>query len=241
MTFTLFFVLFSGGSLYGQLVYRSLFLSAVGVYAISLTKRFEGEVPSVYVLLRMESFQYGALAFFWIFTRWHYLKVIPFFYFSAMHTAEFMSSRLQPGSAIASHLNKFLNVDGPKLLKFIAYVNTLLLVRLFLDVLTFRPGSGISLLVYAFFFRIQVAYSVDTSNAMVDIKNRIETFVEGPKAPAKVKELWAQLKDASNSQQPAALDPKTARERAAQITELRQQELKDEKAAQEKFLQSKKF
>lgn len=183
----------------------------------------------------MDSFQFGALAFFWIFSRWHIIKVFPFLYYSTMHTSEFVKSKLEPGSSLAARIEKFQNVDSVKLGQVVSYVDVLIFLRLFLDVITFRKGSFFSLLVFGFFYRIRVAYSAQTYKTLNQLVSNIDTFMNGPKVPAKVKQIWTQVKETTSSQESATLDPSIARERAEQIRKMREQDAEEAKLAQEKF------
>lgn len=239
LVFTFFYIIFLGGSLCGQIAYRLIFIFSTAAYGLSLNQRFQGQRPSFFVLLRMDSFQYGALGFFWLFTTWHFIKIVPFIYFSAMHASDFIAAQLKTDSTLRTNLNRFQRVDGPRLLKLINYNNLLVLGRLILDVITFRNGSMLSLLVFLFYYRIRIAYSPATLEVLQEVRAKIDELSENPKVPAKVKEAWSNLKQLMDSRDHAVLDPKTAREKAAKVKEIRAKEAEEARIAKEQYAKQK--
>lgn len=235
MVFTLFFLVFQGGSFYGNIAYRAIFVSTTVTYLLSLFQRFQGQRPSFYVLLRMDSFQYGALGFFWLFTKWHFIKIIPFAFFSAMHTAEYVSQELKPGTKLAADIEKFFDTMGEKLYRGVAWCNIVIGFRLILDCLAVRRGSSISLLAFGFFYRIRIAYSPVTAEVLQELLAKVDTLANHPKSPAKVKDIWSKIKEAIDNYETVSLDPKVARERIAKLKALREKEAKEEKLAEERF------
>lgn len=241
LIFTLLCIIFSGGTLLGQIAYRSIFISTTVVYSLSLLQRFQGEKPSTYVLLRMDSFQYGAIGFFWLFTKWHFIKIVPFAFFSSLHVSSFALQHLQPGSSLYSRVEKFQNVDGPKMMRIVVYSDLLVFLRLFLDLITFQNGTFFSILAFSFYYRIRLAYSPITQNVSEEVFARIDNFIASPKVPAKVKEIWANVKDAAGTHDSPTLDPTIARERAKQIRKMNQQDAQEAKMAREKFQKAQQF
>lgn len=183
----------------------------------------------------MDSFQYGSLAFFWLFTRWHLIKIIPFVFFSGMHMAEYVADELKPGTKISDDIHKLVSEHGATLYRYTAWCNITIFVRLFIDCLLLRHGSTVSLFVFALFFRIRVAYSPVTQQVIKDLLGHIDTLANNPKVPAKVQSYWAQIKNALENYEPTSLDPKAAREHIARLKALREKEALEEKLAEEKF------
>lgn len=226
--FTLTFVVFQGGSLLGQIFYRTLFLAATIAYGVSLYQRFGGVHPSFYVLLRMESFQYGALAALWLVSRYHWIKIVPFFAYSALQASDYIATEAQPGSALSQKIIDFRTNHIVEVSRYIAYANLAIYARIILEVITIRPGSTMTTLAYSLFFRIRLAYSPSQHESIEEIKQMIDSKMQHPKVPAKVKEVWDKATKNADSYEHFELDPKKAKEKA----ELRRKtQLEDNEAA----------
>lgn len=225
-----------GGSIYGQICYRLIWIYSTVAYSLSLYQRFQGEIPSFYVLLEMDSFQYGALGFFWLFTSHHFIKILPFAVFALLQGSEFIATDVMPGSSLAKKIQDFQAKYSNELMVKTTYINLLIILRLVLDLLLIKNGALLSLGVFAFYFRIRIAYSEITQNVLKDLEQKIDVAVSKPKTPKKIKDIWAKVKDMLFSHaSTSTLDPKEARRRAELMKELREKEIQEELQAQEAF------
>ena len=212
--FTLCFIVFQGSSLVGQIFYRTLFFSTTITYALSLYQRFGGVSPSFYVLLRMGSFQYGALGALWLISRWHWIKIVPFVAISVLQASGFVASDLQPGTPLARQIEDLKSKYIGQVSSGLGYVNLLIYARIILEVLTIRPGSTVATFAFSLFYRIRSAYSPDEMKALTELKQIIDTKIQNPKTPAKVKQLWENATKSAESYDRFELDPKQARVKA---------------------------
>lgn len=216
-----------GGSWVGQIVYRTLFLAVTITYSISLFQRFGGTIPSFYVMLRMESFQYGALGLLWLVSRYHWIKIVPFFGYSVLQASDYIATELQPGTPRSKKIVEFQKKYIQEITDYIAWANLAILLRIAIEVITIRRGSGVAALAYSLFFRIRLAYSPSQAKVLYDIKQFIDTKMEHPKVPAKIKEQWAGFNANAQSYDMFELDPKKAKAKA----EMRKKALLEDREA----------
>lgn len=231
--FTLCFVLFQGGTIVGQIFYRALFLSVVATYGLSLFKRFGGAHPSFYVLLRMESFQYGALGLLWLFSRYHWIKIVPFFAYSALQASDFVATEFRPDTPLAAQIVDFRTQHVEEITRCIAYANLAILARIVLEVITLRSGSGVAALAYALFLRIRTAYSPKQQQVMAEIKECIDTQMQNPKVPANVKKIWDRATNSAETYDSFELDPQRAKAKAERRQKVREADLREAAQARE--------
>jgi Transmembrane protein 33/Nucleoporin POM33 len=170
-------------------------------YTLSLRKKLNGQIPSFYALLPLESFQYGAIALLWLFSKGHLLKLIPFCAFSALQVAFFTSNKLLPGNNNAQKFEEFVSNNSRAIQRFVGWSDLLLFLRLLLDVFMIVPGSMICLVAYGIFLRIRFAYIAQAQETLRDVQAFIDNYANKPTSNPKIKEYWLRVKDALQTHQ----------------------------------------
>lgn len=208
-------MLFQGGSLVGQILYRTLFLAVSITYGLSLYHRFGGARPSFYVLLRMENFQYGFLGFLWLVSRWHWIKIVPYFGYSLLQASNYYATEVKPDSPISKQIEDLRTKHIAQFSEMLAHANLLVMLRIILEVITLRPGSTVAVLAYSFFLRIRFAYSGEQKKSFTTVKKTVDNLIDNPKTPAKIKDVYTKICTQLGTMDHYELDPKISREKAA--------------------------
>lgn len=218
-----------------RLIYRIVFLTAVATYSLSLShslgvKSGKREIP-VFAVLHLPTFQYGALAALWVISRHHLLKLTPYFVYSLLQVADHTAHKLHyETETIDYYLDKYAS----KLQRFVANCNVLLFVRLLLDVLMIRRGSGVSMIVYIFYFRLTMD-NPETASALKNMESHLDTFFNQSFIPAKVNQVWSRVKWQVDHRETYALTPEQ-KEREEEIKrQQKQKDLQEEKENEQKL------
>ena len=233
--FTLTFIFFKGGSLVGQIFYRGLFLAVSVTYGLALYQRFGGETPSFFVLLRMENFQYGILGLLWLISRYHWIKIVPFLGISLLQASYYVETELKPGTPLARQIEDFRTKHIVLLSEAIAWTNFLIMLRLFIELITFRRGSAVGFLAFGFFLRIRLAYSLEQQKVLLKLREVVEEKINQPSTPAKIKDLWLKATVSGEAYDHYELDPKKAKAKAAQKKKALEEDREAASKARETF------
>lgn len=181
----------------------------------------------------MESFQYGALGALWLVSRYHWIKIVPFFAYSALQASDYVATELRPGTPLAEKILTLRSNHIAEVSKYIAYANLAIFARIILEVLLLRTGSTMATLAYSLFFRIRLAYSPSQDETMEEIKSVINAKIQNPKVPAKVKDLWTKLSANADGYDKFELDPKKAKAKADLRKKTYMQDREEAKKARE--------
>lgn len=178
----------------------------------------------------MESFQYGALGLLWLVSRYHWVKIVPFFGYSVLQASDFIANELVPGTPRAKKILDLQKKYIKEITDYIAWANLAILLRIAVEVMTIRRGSGVAALAYSLFLRIRLAYSPSQAKVLYDIKGFVDAKMQHPKVPAKVKEYWNSVNANAQAYDVFELDPKKAKAKA----EMRRKALIDDREAAKK-------
>lgn len=184
-----------------KFLYRMTFVAVVITYGLSLRKKLNGQIPSFYALLPLESFQYGAIAVLWLVSKGHLLKLIPYCIHSGFQIAFFAANKLSSGTDNAQKLDKFMEANQKKIQRVIGWSDFLLFFRLLLDVFMLVPGSMVCLILYGVFLRIRIAYIAQVQDTIERVQQYIEDYANKPTTNPKIKKYWIRVKDALQSQE----------------------------------------
>lgn len=189
------YITLQGWRPWARVYYHSVFLVIVMTYGLSLRRKLQGQIPDIYALMPIDTFQYMALACIWFCTHGHFLKLVPYFVYSLLHSCDFIANRLYPGTTMSKDIKASISKHTLRLEKITVYSNLLLLGRLLLDVLLLRRGATIAFLAFCFFMRIRVAYTDITKDTLKEIESAIDTYIMNKEnIPQKYKEKWRLLK-----------------------------------------------
>lgn len=189
-------LLYHGSYGTGGLIYKSFFSATCVTYAISLIHALGGESPGFYSLLPLQTFQYGCLSFLWIWTWPHAIKILPFALYSSLHVSEFAKNYLsRTGKHTGTIFHGLADNIGPEAANWIAYLDLFMLVQLAFDFILIRKGAVVSLVVFGFFYRIQLMYSAITFNAFMDVYSRVDAQLTKSTVPKAIREPWMRLRN----------------------------------------------
>jgi hypothetical protein len=190
---TIGFLTFQSHATWVIYLYRVTLAATAITYGLSVRQKLKGGRPTIYGLLPLDSFQFGALACVWLFTHRNFVKLIPFMFVSILQAADFASTKLGMHDTVQPMLDK----GAYQVEDLIAHINVIMFGPLIVDVLLLRTGSFVSLLAYLFFYRLRLAFSLLTQTTVDNIMNGIDSRVE--KMPPRVQEMWKKAKRAVNS------------------------------------------
>lgn len=178
----------------------------------------------------MDNFQYGILGFLWFLSRYHWIKIVPFVAVSLLQASHYVETELRPGTPLAQQIEDFRTKNLAQLSEGVAWVNFLILLRLFIEMITFRQGSTVGLLAFGFFLRIRLAYSIEQKKVLLKLRDLINNKVDQPSTPAKIKDLWFKATISADTYDHYELDPKKAKVKA----ERRKKALEEDREAADK-------
>lgn len=176
-------------------------------YLIALTKKFNGQIPTIWTILPLENGQYGIISLFWIFYPRRVIKLVPFFVYAVLQVADFLATKVLSG-ANREKVKDLLNKHYENWEKVAAYANFIILVSLIIDVILLRTGSFISLCVFGFIYRIRVAYNPMTRHAIGTIMSKLDTLSN--KLPEKYQRQWKEARYALEHSESTPLTRDTA-------------------------------
>jgi hypothetical protein len=174
-------------------------VAVVITYSISLFKKTGAQNsargsaarrPSIFRLLSFQTFQYGALAVFWLVSKHHLLKLTPYLVYSSLQLLKFVRDSSEDKTKFQGILN---SESTYKLERVVADNNILLFLRLLLDLLMVRPGSGVSLLIYMFYFRLTMELP-PTKDALDNLEDQADKIFTNKAMPAIIQDLWKKAK-----------------------------------------------
>lgn len=180
----------------GGLIYKSFFSATCITYTLSLVHALDGETPGFYSLLPLRTFQYGFLSFLWIWTWPHAIKILPFALYSLLHVSEFAKNYLsRTGKHTGTIFHGLADHFGPQAAQVIAYLDMVMLLQLIWDFILIRRGAVVSLIVFGFFYRIQLMYSAISYNAFKDVYSRVDAQLSKPSMPKSIQQSWIRLRN----------------------------------------------
>jgi hypothetical protein len=212
------YALLQGHELWAVVLYRITFATIVMTYGISLRKKLLGQIPSFYALLPIETFQYWLLAIAWLVTSDYLLKLISYSVYSILQSANFVSTKLIPGTPNAEKIDRFISQHSHRMELAVSRVSLLLLLRLILDVLMVRMGSGLSLVAYGVFYRIRFEYAPLTRETLKEAEAILDRVFSYEKMPPKVTTIWKRVKYTVDNYQMYQLTPKKKEQPPAATT-----------------------
>ena len=178
-----------------RLLYRSTFVVAFFTYTVSLLQNLNGATPGFYALLPLGTFQFMILSALWVVTIPHTIKLIPFSLYSLLHVADAASSHHAESKSRKEISNKLSDSLAPKVIELRSYLDMWLLVELVRDCILIRPGAVVSLIVYVFFFRVQLMCSPLAHDAFMNVYHEINKFMIRDSTPKKLRDLWIRFRN----------------------------------------------
>ncbi|KAA8913203.1 hypothetical protein TRICI_003265 [Trichomonascus ciferrii] len=173
-----------------------VFVFAAVAYGVSVYKKsgHSHKRLSTLTLLQFQSFQYGVLALLWLISKRHLLKVVPYLIYSILQIANFYATNIAKDDKKADIESK-LQQHGNKMERIVADCHIALWLRLLSDVIMLVPDSGVSILIFSFFFRLSMEHE-PTQSAMDDLEEIIDDFMMKSFVPKAVQGKWKRLQNA---------------------------------------------
>lgn len=175
-------------------IYRLSFVLIILTYGLALFQNLKGAPVSFYSLLPLHTFQYASLAFLWLITPPHFVKLLSYSVFSANH----VFTRIQSDVKSPKHkelIKRILDDYIPKAVETTAYLDLFMVLQMFVDVLCRKRFSFLSLLVFIFCLRVRTMYVGRTWDAIVVIATLIDNRMIKKETPVKLRNAWIRLKD----------------------------------------------
>uniref|UniRef100_A0A060T8N0 ARAD1D08492p n=1 Tax=Blastobotrys adeninivorans TaxID=409370 RepID=A0A060T8N0_BLAAD len=233
------YVVFQSSSRFARICYRLTFFFATIAYGLSTFKKVGGrhshkDRPSLYMVLQFPTAQYAFLAVTWLWSTPHLFKLPPFIVYSLLQSVGFTAEKVLGGEK-GSKIDQSLCKVAPQLELIVGQSNIVLFLRLVLDVILLRTGSGMSLLIYIFYYRLAIEqYSVRV--ALYKLENAVDDIMNKPSIPKKLRFYWGQFKWAIDHYERRSLSP----EEESRMAEKKRQERAQFDRAHEEALRKQK-
>ncbi|ODV84792.1 hypothetical protein CANARDRAFT_222996 [[Candida] arabinofermentans NRRL YB-2248] len=172
----------SHNSIFAKIAYRFSLSGVIISYTVAILSQFNKKsLPSYFVLLTTENFQYLALALCWFINRNSAFKLFPYLCISTLQLSK--TFKLKP---ILKVLEKPLELA-------IIYNELFLFILLIVDTLLMRGNSGYGLVIYCMFYWLRLLHSEDTRFFLLSIIMKLDGVISKQKNP-KIVDSWSSIK-----------------------------------------------